>query len=169
MSAVLLCLTLLVGCESAPAEETPPPPTSLAGLPAIATYEFELVEPGKPTKAEQKEAIDTWHEAYDAGLATLDSYGSIALMNPDRASFRIVRQGHNMKFCSSVAVSLVEVVSTDSMRITYESMSKVPSSCLAIGSIHADDLDIPLEVTQRPVYVELINAGEAPFVLTIRE
>lgn len=169
MTAVaLLSVAVLAGCSAAPVEETPPP-TSLEGLPAISSYEFELVEPGRPTDAEWKKAIDVWYEAYDAGLADETSYGSAAFMNSDDASFRIVRRGYNREFCGPIAVSRVEVVSADSMRITYESISKVPASCLAIGSIDADDVDIPSEVTDRPVYVELIDAGEKPFVLTLRE
>lgn len=168
LSAAVLCLVVLSGCGSAPVEETPRP-TSLAGLPVIASYAFELVEPRQATSEERLDAINTWHEDYDAGLATLDSYGSVAVLNPDGASFRIVRQEWHHKSCSPNPLAAVEVVAEDAMRITYDLPTGPPWDCLGMGHFRADDLDIPPEVTERPIYMELINAAEKPFLLTLRE
>lgn len=168
MSAVLLCLTLLSGCDSAPIDETPPP-TSIAGLPAQQPSESPAaaatVSPGAYLEEFELTAAATATEE-DLSLLLQDGLlrMTAAVVNEDGQSFRLVRSDFASDTCSEAPTRLMLLDST-TILITYERIAPfVP--CLTSGTTRVDEFQVPPGVEPVGLEVRITTTHSASQPLT---
>ncbi|WP_371029024.1 hypothetical protein [Pseudoclavibacter sp. JSM 162008] len=159
-SATLACLALLTGCASDSVVKLPLP-TPLEGLPVPATYELEPVAPRLATNADLEEARSLWAEGYETEREQLGIPHRAVFLDEGGTMFRIVRISSPDLQCGTAPLTL-EVVGDEAMRITIGTAPGGGGNCLAIGHMVVDELELPREVTGRPISVELVDNIPSP-------
>lgn len=160
-AAAVLCVAVLTGCTPAPPEELVRP-APLDGLPVTARYELEPVESRQASKAEARAGFAYHLEAVNEWPDLLTPLGTGAFFNEDETTFHVVRLGSTGLGCSSVP-AVLEVMGDAGIRITYES-DKTSFFCTEVSFV-VDEFDVPDDVTEKPVTVELV--AETPALLTV--
>ncbi len=166
-SATLACLALLTGCASSAAMDLPLP-TPLDGLPVTATYELEPVAPRLATEAELEGARSLWAEGYETEREQLGVPHSAVFLDEGGTLFRVIRISSPDLQCGTAPLTL-EVVGDAAMRITIGTAPGGGGSCLNIGHMVVDELELPREVTGRPISVELVENAPSPGLYLMAE
>lgn len=165
--ATLACLALLTGCAANAAVKLPLP-TPLEGLPLTATYELEPVAPRLATETEREDAQSLWAEGYETEREQLGIPHRAVFLDEGGTMFRIIRISSPDLQCGTAPLTL-EVVGDAAMRITIGTAPGGGGNCLAIGHTVVDELELPREVTGRPISVELVENVPSPGLYLMAE